>query len=73
MYTETDGGTNKANGAMAGAKMTVSIKSRLRRGPGCHPSRGGGRLTGTNEVRFDPTPAIAADPTFIRNLCSQQE
>lgn len=39
----------------------------------CHPSLGGGLLTWTNEVRFDPTPAFSADPTFIHILCSHQD
>lgn len=38
-------------------KCRYQLKAgRARRAVGCHPSRGGGRLTRTNEVRFDPTP-----------------
>lgn len=42
---------------------------------GCHPSRWGGRLTRTNEVRFDPTPAPRShrDPVFIHYLYSRRE
>lgn len=51
-------GRGGGRGRRSAQKCRYQLKAgcAARRAVGCHPSRGGGRLTRTNEVRFDPTP-----------------